>query len=108
MQFTTRQRDKIEHMIMKGEKMETIAQEIGGNCTWQDIQQYCWESGAMSWRGSKKMISNRLKKFKTATTQQERETLADEIDESVSYLYYCAKQMRERILAVEGALRKIK
>ena len=108
MQFTDRQREKIEHMIMKGEKMDAIAQEIGGNCTWQDIQQYCWESGAMSWQGSKKMISNRLKKVKTATTQGERERLSAEIDESVSYLYYCAKQMRERILAVETALRKIK
>lgn len=108
MQFTDREKKKIEPMIMKGEKMEAIAQEIGGNCTWQDIQRYCWEIGAMSWQGSKKMISNRLKRFKTATTQAEREKLADEIDQSLSYLYYCAKQMRERIIAVEAALRKIK
>jgi len=108
MTFSNKQKQKIEHMIMKGEKMENIAKEIGGNCTWQDIQSYCWESGAMSWRGSKKMISNRLKKFKTATTQANREQLANEIEESVSYLYYCAKQMRERIMAVENALQKIK
>jgi len=108
MSFSKKQKEKIEHMIMKGEKMDKIAKEIGGNCTWQDIQQYCWDSGAMSWQGSKKMISTRLKKFKTATTQANRELLAEEIDESVSYLYYCAKQMRERIMAVEHALQKIK
>jgi len=108
MDFMDREKEKIEQMIMKGDKMEAIAQQIAGKCTWQDIQHYCWESGAMSWRGSKMMISNRLKRFKTATTQAEREKIADEIDQSVSYLYYCAKQMRERILAIEGALRKIK
>lgn len=108
MQFSDRQKEKIEQMIMNGEKMETIAREIGGGCTWQDIQKYCWESGAMSWQGSKKMISNRLKGFKTATTQSRREQLAAEIGRSVNYLYYCAKQMRQRILEVEQALQKIK
>lgn len=108
MQFTDRQKDKIEHMITKGDKMDTIAREVGGNCTWQDIQEFCWETGAMSWQGSKKMISNRLKRFKTASKQSERETLASEIHKSVNYLYYCAKQMRERIVAVESALKKIK
>ena len=108
MQFNDRQKQKIEHMITKGDKMESIAREIGGNCNWQDIQEFCWETGAMSWRGSKKMISNRLKRFKTATTQADREKLSVEIGASVHYLYYCAKQMRERIVAVEKALQKIK
>ena len=107
MQFTDRQKEKIRHMITKGDTMETIARDIGGACTWLDIQQFCWETGAMSWQGSKKMISNRLKRFKTASKQEEREMLAREIDESVSYLYYCAKQMRVRIVAVEAALQKI-
>lgn len=108
MTFVDKQKEKIEHMIMKGEKMEKIAKEIGGNCTWQDIQRYCWESGAMSWQGSKKMISNRLKKFQIATKKAYREQLANEIKNSVSYLYHCAKQMRKRIMAVEHALQKIK
>jgi hypothetical protein len=108
MDFSDRQKEKIIHMITKGETMDTIAREIGGSCTWQDIQQFCWQTGAMSWQGSKKMISNRLKRFKIATKQDEREKLAKEIDESMSYLYYCAKQMRERIVAIEQALKKIK
>jgi hypothetical protein len=108
MNFTKRQKDKIVHMIGKGDKMETIAREIGGNCTWQDIQQFCWETGWMSWQGSKKMISTRLKKFKTASTQSTRAQLAKEIDESVGYLYYCAKQMRDRIVNVERALKLIR
>lgn len=108
MTFTGKQKEKIKHMIMKGERMKKIAKEIGVNCTWQDIQRYCWESGAMSWQGSKKMISNRLKKFKNATTQASREQLANEIKDSVSYLYYCVKQMRELIKSVESALQKMK
>lgn len=107
MEFTTRQKDKITHMITKGEKMDKIAAEIGKNCTWQDIQEFCWETGYMSWQGAKKMISNRLKRFETATTQSDRKKLAKEIDESVSYLYYCAKEMRSRIIAVEKALKQI-
>lgn len=107
MKFTDKQKRKITHMITKGEKMHRIAEEVGGNCTWQDIQQFCWETGFMSWQGSKKMISNRLKRFVGATTQTERNKLAAEIDDSVGYLYYCAKQMRERVVAVEKALQKI-
>ena len=107
MEFGKRQKGKIIHMITKGEKMDKIAAEIGGNCTWQDIQEFCWESGYMSWQGSKKMISSRLRRFETATTQSERKRLGKEIDESVSYLYYCAKEMRSRIKAIEKALKQI-
>ena len=107
MQFTNKQKKKIEDMITKGETMDTIAKMIGGDCTWQEIQAYCWESGWMTWQGSKKIISNRLKRFKLASTQGERERLAAEIDDYVSYLYYCAKQMRNRIKSVEKALQKI-
>lgn len=107
MDFGDRQKTKITRMITKGEKMDRIAQEIGGNCTWMDIQQFCWETGYMSWQGSKKIISNRLKKFATAGTREERKKLAKEIDESTSYLYYCAKEMRSRIVKVEKAIKGI-
>lgn len=107
MDFSERQEKKIIHMITKGEKMEAIARKVGRSCTWEDIQQFCWETGFMSWQGSKRMISTRLRKFATATKESERKKLAGEIDESVSYLYYCAKQMRSRIVEVEKALKKI-
>lgn len=107
MNFTDKQKTKITHMITKGEKMEAIAKAIGGNCTWPDIQQFCWDTGYMSWQGSKKIISNRLKRFANATTQAERKTLSKEIDKRASYLYYCAKEMRTRIVAVEKALKVI-
>jgi hypothetical protein len=108
MNFTKDQETTIEHMITKGDKMEAIAQAIGKGCTWQDIQEYCWANGAMSWQGSKKMISNRLKRFRTTSRQEDREQLAGEIADAVNYLYNCAKQMRSRILEVEKALKKIK
>ena len=107
MNFTDKQKTKITHMITKGEKMQKIADAVGGNCTYQDIQAFCWETGYMSWQGSKKMIANRLKQFAGASTQSERKRLAAEIDQSVSYLYNCAKQMRERVVAVEKAIQKI-
>lgn len=107
MAFTTKQMVEIEHLITKGEKLDAIAEKIGGSCTWKEIQAFCWESGATSWQGSKKMISNRLKRLKTATTQSEREKLAKEIGEKADYLYYCAKEMRKRIQAVEKALQKM-
>ena len=107
MNFSDKQKTKITHMITKGAKIDAIAKAIGGNCTWPDIQQFCWETGYMSWQGSKKMISTRLKRFVNATTQSERKKLAKEIDESASYLYYCAKEMRTRIIAVEKALKLI-
>ena len=107
MNFNDKQKRKITHMITKGEKMDTIAEAIGHHCRWQDIQRFCWETGYMSWQGSKKMISNRLKRFAIATTQAERKKLAQEIDNSASYLYYCAKEMRTRIVAVEKAVKQI-
>ncbi len=107
MQFSEKQKTKIIHMITKGEKMQKIAEAIGGNCTWEDIQQFCWETGYMSWQGSKKIVSNRLKRFALAGTKAEREKLAKEIDKATSYLYYCAKEMRTRIVAVEKALKHI-
>lgn len=107
MNFTKKQKEKIIHRITKGEKLETIARAIGGGCTWKDIQEFCWETGYKSWQGSKKMISNRLKLFANATTQTERKRLAKEIDKEASYLYYCAKVIRDRIVAVEKALKNI-
>ncbi|MCH8968183.1 MAG: hypothetical protein IIA66_03580 [Planctomycetes bacterium] len=61
----------------------------------------------MSWQGAKKIVSNRLKSFALAGTKTERQKLAKEIDEATSYLYYCAKEMRTRIVAVEKALKQI-
>jgi len=107
MHFTDKQKRRITHMITKGEKMRKIAEVIGGVCTWEDIQQFCWETGYMSWQGSKKIVSNRLKRFALAGTKAERQKLAKEIDEATSYLYYCAKEMRNRIVAVEKALKHI-
>ena len=108
MDFNKRQKEKIKQMITSGATFKKIVAEIGGECTWNDVQHFCWESGDMSWQGSKKMISNRLKRFKTASRQPDRQKLAKEIDQSVSYLYYCAKEMRARIVAVEKALSQIK
>lgn len=104
MDFSKRQKEKIKQMITRGAKMRKIAAEIGGGCTWNDVQQFCWETGYMSWQGSKKMISNRLKQFETASKRSERKKLAKEIDQSVSYLYYYAKEMRAQIVAVQKAL----
>jgi hypothetical protein len=103
MKFTSDQAAKIANLINKGEKFHVIAKKLGGGCTWQDIQAFCWQTGEMSWQGSKKMISSRLKKLPTATTRPAREQLAKEIAERVDYLYYCAKDMKERLDTFEKA-----
>jgi hypothetical protein len=106
--FNETQKAKIESLIKRGETMYSVAQAIGAGCTWKDIQGYCWQNGPMSWQGSKKIISNSLKKFPTAGTEDERKVLAARIDEQVGYLYYLGKEMRNRLLEVEKALEKLK
>lgn len=108
MTFSESQKAKVESLIKKGEAMYNIAQAIGGGCTWKDIQEYCWQSGTMSWQGSKKIISNCLKKLPTAGTADERRALAIKIDGQAKYLYYLGKEMRDRVLEVEKALEKLK
>ena len=107
MQFTDVQAAQIAGMINKGEKFYVIAKKIGKGCTWQDIQAFCWQTGEMSWRGSKKMISSRLNRLPTASTRQEREQLASEIAKRVDYLYNCAKAMKDRLDALEKAAAKL-
>lgn len=108
MNFSESQKKKRESMIKKGKTMYEIAESIGGGCTWTDIQGYCWQSGTMSWQGSKKIISNALKKLPSAGTAVERTKLVEKIDTQVRYLYYLGKEMRDRIAEVEKALEKIR
>ena len=87
--------------------MYAIAQAIGGNCTWTDVQVYCWQTGKMSWQGSKTIITNSLKKLPTATTEKERKDLAETIKKNVNYLYYLGKGMRGRVVEITKLLKKI-
>jgi hypothetical protein len=106
MEFTQEQQDKIANLITSGNKFQLVAKKIGGGCTWQDIQAFCWQSGNMSRQGSKKMVSSRLKKLANAGTRAEREQLTAEIKERVDYLYYCARDMKDKIRAFEKAAAK--
>ena len=107
MTFTLEEEDKIANLINKGEKFQVIAKKVGRGCTWQDIQAFSWESGNMSWQGSKKMISSRLKRLATAGTRAEREKIATEIKERVDYLYYCARDMKDKLAAFEKAASRL-
>lgn len=107
MPFNESQKQKIESLIKKGVSMYEIAQTIGNNCSWTDVQVYCWKTGKMSWRGSKKIITNSLNKLSTATTENERKKLAETINRNVNYLYYLGKEMRGRVLEITKSLKKI-
>ncbi|MEI6614664.1 MAG: hypothetical protein WCL37_07185 [Chrysiogenales bacterium] len=107
MVFNELQKQKIESLIKKGVSMYAIAQAIGGNCTWTDIQIYCWQTGKMSWLGSKRIITNSLNKLTTATTENERKKLAETINKNVKYLYYLGKEMRNRVVEITKLLKKI-
>ncbi len=108
MEFTQEEQKKIIGLIKKWNRFDKIAKAIGGHCSWQDIQEFCWKTKQWSWQGSKKMITTRLKKLRTATKQEYRGALTEEIDERVNYLYNCAKEMKARIDDFEKFISKYK
>jgi len=105
MALTTQQQETIDSMIMAGKTFDPVTKELGGNVTWVDIQRYTWESGNMSWQGSMKMISTRLKKLRTATKERERANLAEEIRARAKYLYNCVKAMRGKLEKIKKAVK---
>jgi hypothetical protein len=108
MEFTPQEQESIIALIKKGDRFDKVAKAIGGHCTWQDVQAFCWQTKQWSWQGSKKVISTRLQSLRSATKREDRENLAAEIDERVSYLYNCAKEMKARIDEIEKFLAKYK
>ena len=104
MSFSKPQEKKIEKLLMAGKSFDEVAKTIGGNHHWTDIQFYAWESGAMSWRGSKKMISSRLKKLVSEGKRAERQKLVKEIDERVKYLYNCSKAAKTKLDKIKKAV----
>ena len=105
MALTKQQQETIDRMIMAGKTFDAVAKELGGNVSWVDIQQYAWESGNMSWQGSMKMISTRLKKLRTATKESERVKLGNEVQARAKYLYNCAKAMRDKLEKIEKVMK---
>jgi len=106
MEFTKQEQEMIVKMINKGERFNRIAEKLGGHCSWQDIQTFCWQAKQMSWQGSKNMIARRLKRLELAGQKQERVKLVTEIDDRVNYLYNCAKEMKARLDEVEKFMKK--
>ena len=105
MALTKQQQETIDRMIMAGKTFDAVAKELGGNVSWVDIQQYAWESGKMSWQGSKNIISRRLKRLADAGTRDERIKIASEVKERVDYLYNCAKAMRYKLEKIERVVK---
>jgi hypothetical protein len=108
MKFTDEQRRKIDSLVKKGTPMWKIADLIGNGCRWTDIQAHCWETGTMSWQGSKRIVSNGLRKMAASNCAKERQELSVKIDEQVKFLYYLGKEMRDRLVNVEKAIDKLK
>jgi len=106
MEFTKEEQETIVKLIRKGARFDKIVTAVGGHCSWQDIQAFCWQTKEMSWQGSKGMISRRLTKLEHAGKKEDRVRLASEIDERVSYLYNCAKEMKARLDEVEKFMKK--
>ena len=91
----------VEKMITAGSTFDEIVKKFGGKYHWTDVQAYAWGSGKMSWRGSKKMISTRLKKLRAKATLPSDQAAIDEINVRITYLYNCARALQAKLEAIQ-------
>ena len=84
-------KEQIKNRIGQGDSITSVCEEL--KLEYAVVQQFCWREGSLPWRGAKKYIAHRLRKFRQATKQATREQLAREIKEQVDYIYYAAKEL---------------
>lgn len=92
---------QIEKMITAGSTFDEIVKKLKNRYHWTEIQAYAWGSGKMSWRGSKKMISTRLKKLRGKMTSSQDQASIDEINMRITYLYNCARALQTKLEAIQ-------
>ena len=96
------QKDKIEQMVAQGKTIVQICSEL--DLEWKDVRNYLHSVDKKSWLGAKKVITNRLKKLKTATDESEREQLVEEAAKWIDYLYYDGKDLGTQVDRARKAL----
>ena len=68
------------------------------------VQALLWEQGTLPWQGSKAIITRRLRSLRTATRQEQRAELVDDVQEHVDYLYYAARQLQAQLDKVKRTI----
>ncbi len=88
---------EMDRMAREGKTIAQISRELG--------MEY-WEvwSQVRGWRGTKWMITNRLRRLATENDQATREKLANEADESVKYLYNEGQRLSSKVDRIRKAL----
>ncbi len=104
--FTKIQKKRIERMASEGKPFSDIVYAITKSYDrYWEVYEHCWRSGCLSWVGTKRMITNRLKKLqKKRLSEDERKNLIEEIRGYVNYLYYQGKMLHEKVKRVRRAI----
>lgn len=84
------QANSAEEMARSGRTISEIQRAL--KTSYEDIWTYLTSIGAYSWLGSKRIITRRLRDMVRSPDQSRRQTLADEANEMIDYLYYEGRQ----------------
>ncbi len=95
-------KQRISQMAREGAAIGKIAGKY--KLDYVVVQTLLWEQGTLPWRGSKSIITRRLRSLKTATRQEKRAKLIKDVEEQVDYLYYAAKESQARLDKVKKTI----
>ena len=96
---TADKRKQARQMARDGRYISEISEELG--ISWHEAASY-----TLSWLGAKKRITNRLTELAEEVDQSKRESLAEEVDKYVDFLYDAAKNLRSQVDSARKALNR--
>src|ERR1017187_6020891 len=94
---------KMKRLAQEGKTIANINREDFPDYEYYDIYDVVYAGGQMSARGTKKMITNRLKSLSTAT-QQQQQTIIDDIGGLVEHMYNNVKANQQTMERIRKAL----
>ena len=74
------------------------------NVEYHVVQRLLWQSGTLPWQGAKVIISRRLRSLRAAARRDDRDRLVREVEEQVDYLYYAARQLKDKFDKVKNVV----
>lgn len=98
-----RDSEKIIQLAREGKLISRIWEEDFPNYDYWDIYWQVYDSGEKSSLGTKRMITNRLKKL-PSLTQKQQEEIIGEINELVEHLYTRYKESQHKLDEIRGVI----
>ncbi len=86
---------RISQMAREGASIVEIARRY--KLDWGVVRALLWEQGVRPWRGSKTIITLRLRSLGTAGRQERRAELIKDVQQEVDYLYYAARRLQTQL-----------